>query len=491
MRSAWLRLLALVAAICAATAGRAQAPFDLDPGFVVDIYKRYVSSVLVLPDGRLYISGEFYYPGDISYRSIGRLLPNGQPDPSFLPTNGGGGKITPWGSGFYVTSGPGVRRWTLNGTIDSQFSMINTPYFGAIQAGDYHVYPDGRVLFSGAHELSDSIRGYQGIYSLIWFTNTGYLDTTQHHRYCNGSVNKIQPLPDGRFLLSGVFSTYEGQPVGSIIRVEADGALDTTFNTSIAWGWARHLVPQDNGSIIAAGFFRYTGETDTLHVMRLLPNGDRDPAFHYALEMNNANYGSNQDVRALHQLPDGRLLVGGNFDLVDGHQRKGLYMLDSLGNLLPNDLPGAGCGTFTDGQFQSHHIMGIVEDNNGGYYIHGSYYTYDDGTTYSIAQRFITRLYGLNVGVPEVAQAPLLEVFPNPSTGAFTLELDLPENAPISGDLLLQVFDMQGRQVVVRGLGRDHYQRIALDLANEPAGLYSAHLSDGRRILTGVRLVRE
>jgi hypothetical protein len=71
------------------------------------------------------------------------------------------------------------------------------------------------------------------------------------------------------------------------------------------------------------------------------------------------------------------------------------------------------------------------------------------------------------------------------------LELDLPQNAPISSDLLLQVFDMHGRQVLARRLGRDRYQRIILDLTHEPAGLYSAHLSDGKRILTGVRLVRE
>ncbi len=84
-----------------------------------------------------------------------------------------------------------------------------------------------------------------------------------------------------------------------------------------------------------------------------------------------------------------------------------------------------------------------------------------------------------------------LTAYPNPSDGLFTLELDLPEHAPVDGDLLLQVFDVQGRQVLTRALGRDRYQRVALDLTGEPAGLYSAHLSDGKRILTGVRLVVE
>ena len=53
------------------------------------------------------------------------------------------------------------------------------PLYSALQGGDYHVYPDGRILLSGAHSLYDTARGFVGIYNLIWFTNTGYLDTTK------------------------------------------------------------------------------------------------------------------------------------------------------------------------------------------------------------------------------------------------------------------------------------------------------------------------
>jgi hypothetical protein len=82
-----------------------------------------------------------------------------------------------------------------------------------------------------------------------------------------------------------------------------------------------------------------------------------------------------------------------------------------------------------------------------------------------------------------------LVVYPNPSTGLFTLALTLPATVALAGDLTLQVFDAQGRLVERRNLGRQLEQRIALDLTAQPTGLYSAHLSDGKRILTGVRLV--
>ena len=84
-----------------------------------------------------------------------------------------------------------------------------------------------------------------------------------------------------------------------------------------------------------------------------------------------------------------------------------------------------------------------------------------------------------------------LKVYPNPSDGLFTLELALPETLTLSGDLTVQVFDAQGRLVERRNLGKQFQQRVSLDLTAQPAGLYSAHLSDGKRILTGARLVIE
>ena len=77
-----------------------------------------------------------------------------------------------------------------------------------------------------------------GIYNLIWFTNTGYLDTTKTHRYCNGVIYEIEEQADGKFLCSGTCTTYEGQPVSRIFRVHPDGALDTSFDSEVVGGRA-------------------------------------------------------------------------------------------------------------------------------------------------------------------------------------------------------------------------------------------------------------
>lgn len=98
-----------------------------------------------------------------------------------------------------------------------------------------------------------------------------------------------------------------------------------------------------------------------------------------------------------------------------------------------------------------------------------------------------------HVGIADLGQQhpPALTPSPNPSDGHFTLDLSLPSDLDPQGDLLLQVFDGLGRQVAVRSMGRSFQQSISLDLSHEPAGMYGAHVSDGRRIICGTRLMRE
>ncbi|HRW90311.1 MAG TPA: hypothetical protein P5027_10200, partial [Flavobacteriales bacterium] len=158
--------------------------------------------------------------------------------------------------------------------------MNDGPYFLSGSLGDYHIFPDGRVLLSGTHIMSDSIRGFEGTYELIWFTNTGYLDTTRVHRNANGPIWGFKELPDGKFICSCSCTQYEGQPVSRLFRVHADGALDTTFQTGVNWGniFAYHPLP-DGRVYVGGRYKRATAPNDTLFLARFLPDGSLDPTF--------------------------------------------------------------------------------------------------------------------------------------------------------------------------------------------------------------------
>ena len=178
------RLCALFGVLTGTTSAKPQQPFDLDPSFRTSIDTWYVSSLLPVSDGKVLVSGQIKFPGDFVFRTGARLNPDGSRDVTYPATAYMGGKLTAWSDRVYAINGIGMRRILLDGTLDANFHMVSAPNFSALQAGDYHVFPDGRVLFSGKHQLSDADHGFVGDYCLCWFTDQGYLDTTRVHRTC-------------------------------------------------------------------------------------------------------------------------------------------------------------------------------------------------------------------------------------------------------------------------------------------------------------------
>ncbi len=354
--------------------------------------------------------------------------------------------------------------------------------FAGNQPGDYHVYPDGRVLISGGHSLNDPEHGFVGEYNLIWFTNTGYLDTTRPHRRCNGTIYDIEPLPDGKFLLSGVFSTYEDQPVGRIIRVFPDGALDTTFHTDIFWGQAVGYHVQPDGKFVAAGRFLFSGEPDTLHLIRLLPDGQLDTSFNNHLRSASAQNGGFYPWVGIYPVSATSWIVFGAFRSINEQPRGGIAVVDTSGQLTTDILSGSGCGTWDDQGLIKGSISGIVPTSNGQHYIWGSYHGYDDGTTNDTEQRMVSRLYGLDVGVQE-RDRTTFQLYPNPAATQVTVQL---KQVPARGELAVR--DALGR-VLLRQRTISYYTTLALHGAS--SGVYMVELWDAEGRIATQRLVVE
>ena len=461
----------MLLALGAIHAAQAQQPFDLDTAFRTPISERYVNSILPQADGKLILSGRMLFPGALNEHLLVRIEPNGELDPTYYASSLGGGKLRSWNGLAYVGANSTVRRILPNGYVDPSFIGMNTgPYFSSGQGGDYHVYPDGRVLMTGVHVLSDSIRGFEGFYNLVWFTNTGYLDTTATHRQCDGSIDFIHALPDGKFLLSGVFTSYEGQPAGRIIRIHPDGALDTSFNTSIHWGQAYGCHVQSDGKILAAGRFQVTGDPDTLHLIRLMPDGTLDPTFNNHLRSAYHSYGGLVPWGGITPVPPLGLLVYGAFTSIDEQTRGGIALVDTAGALLDTYFTGSGCGVYEYMGFPYSSVESIAPDPvNGGFYICGAYHGYDDGTVNDSTQRFVSRLYGLDVGVQE-PQAPWpgeMTLHPNPAGSSTTVQF----SSAATRELTLVLRDPLGRLVHTERLP---YGQTAhsIELTHLPEGVY-------------------
>ena len=360
-----------IAALWAATSAAAQQPFDLDPSFEMNLVDEYVSSLLIDDQGGVLLSGRLTFTDLEFQRRNGRVFPNGVRDGAYYTSGLGGGKLAAWSDArVYVATDQTVRRLNADGTQDPSFIEMNLgPYFSSLQGGDYHIFPDGRVLFTGTHLLNDTVRGFVGPYRLVWFSNTGYLDTTRVHRQGNGAITTITEDAQGRFLLSGFLNSYEGQQVGRIFRALPDGAFDTSFIAPLEpFGFAFKIQQLDDGRILGVGRFKITGGTDTLGVVRMMPDGSLDGSFtSVRISAEDAPVSLVPNVQDAHILPDGRMIIGGRFDHINGIPRGGIAMLNADGSLSEEFFTGPGCGNYTGTAVNYRYVAGIVPAPNGEY----------------------------------------------------------------------------------------------------------------------------
>jgi len=486
-----------MAAFLAAIVAFAQWNFTVDTTFQAEVEGKNINDLMVMPDGKIFLSGRIRFLGDDFDRGSSKLLANGARDMSFpsFPETTGGGKITPWENSFYVSNGL-VRRLNSDGLIDPAFISLNLGlYFYSLQGGDYHVFPDGRVLISGNHLLSDSVRGFEGLYQLVWFTNTGYLDTTRIHRSSgNCAVYRFEELPSGQFIVRGICDQFDGQPVDRIFRVHADGSVDTSYHTGVYWGAAYDYLPLADGRVYVAGEYLRTAEPgDTLHLARFLSTGQLDPSFvppQFTMLSSLATFGCG--VERIEPWLNGTLLATGQFSSVNGQPRNGICILDTNGTLLPA-FGGQGVGTYTEsfsgGSYRYATIAATAYDStNAHLYIAGAYSGYTDATGHYPDQRFITRLKvsELSTAVPDQApQRGSLQLWPNPAAGQVWLRYALPGH---QGQVHLRVRDSQGRVLFLTPAAGEEGQ-VVWDSRGVAPGVYTVELLREGKLERSERLI--
>ncbi|TPG64577.1 FG-GAP-like repeat-containing protein [Hymenobacter nivis] len=229
-------------------------------------FNDYVNSVVLQADGKVLVGGRFTtYQGTPANRLV-RLNPDGTRDASFVT-----------GAGF-------------NYPVESV----------AVQA-------DGRVLAGGTFTTYNGTPAF----NLIRLSATGNPDATfaTSAGFSTSFVYSVVVQANGQVLVGGEFRRYQGATANGLVRLNADGSRDANFTPSIT-GDVRCLAVQANGQILAGGNVGYVNQ-DPAHLIRLNANGSPDASF-------NNGQGGTQDfsnlVNSVAVQPDGKVLVGGEFD---------------------------------------------------------------------------------------------------------------------------------------------------------------------------------
>jgi uncharacterized delta-60 repeat protein len=144
----------------------------------------------------------------------------------------------------------------------------------------------------------------------------------------NDFVTCIVPLSDGKLLIGGIFTSFNGTSRRQIARLNSNGSLDTTFDPgSGPGGEILSAAVQSDGKVLVAGAFHL--------VYRLNSNGSVDATF-------NSGSGANSVIYSAALQSDGKLLVAGAFSAFNGMPRSRIARLNTDGSLDDTFFPGSG-----------------------------------------------------------------------------------------------------------------------------------------------------
>jgi uncharacterized delta-60 repeat protein len=263
---------------------RLNADGSTDSSFSTSISSGNVQTVALQPDGKILIGGSFFQISGINRNNIARLNVNGSVDTSFIPVDRLG-----------AATGP-----------NSEVTRI------AVQN-------NGKVIITGNFSSFNGV-ARRGIARL---ETDGTLDTSFNAEINNGggSVTALVAQPDNKVLLGGNFFQVNGVNRSRLARLNADGSLDTTFGTIVGPdGSVNAVVLQPDGKILIGGSFNFVSGASRRKLARLNPDGSVDSVF-------NPAGGADGEIFTLARQSDGRVLIGGNFTVVNGFARTGIARL--------------------------------------------------------------------------------------------------------------------------------------------------------------------
>jgi uncharacterized delta-60 repeat protein len=315
---------------------RLHADGTLDTSFEAAIADSWVRSMTVCPDGKVIVQGYFTNINGIDRKDIARLNPDGSIDTTFNPASHTGHLVAGYGSSIHAhavqpdgkvivggsftalggVSRKGIGRLNVDGSLDRTFDPgsglgiagLNTVAEGVVSIAEQS---DGKVLVGGRFS---SINGISRL-GLARLHSDGSPDLGFDARFPRDSlIESITIQPDGKALIFG----HVANQLNRFARLNVDGSWDTSFNSGAEVGAGDisgdfPIVLQADGKILR-GLARFNGD------------GSQDRTF-------DPRPSGGAEVKTMVSQPDGKVLIGGEFDTIQGERRDGIARLNSDGSL--------------------------------------------------------------------------------------------------------------------------------------------------------------
>ncbi len=229
-----------------------------------------------------------------------------------------------------------VGRLMANGSVDESFS----PGVLQAQASASLVPQRPRVLFVETHGSGDVLIG--GVFAsldgvsqpnLIRLRENGSMDMVFSTSF-DGVVDQAETLADGRIFAVGRFDSVENVERPLMVRLLSDGSIDPSFSPNpgperpvLTVARVSAFAQQPDGRTIIGGEFDTVDAIGRVNIARLTPEGTIDESFDPGPD------GVDRLVRSIRVLPGGQIFISGDFTEVSGEAVQNIARLNPDGTL--------------------------------------------------------------------------------------------------------------------------------------------------------------
>jgi uncharacterized delta-60 repeat protein len=350
-----------------------------------------VRSVAIQSDGKLVIGGNFITFNGVTVNRIVRLNSDGTRDTAFTTNNGTGlnagvesiaiqsdGKIVIGGSftSFNVITVNRIARLNADGTRDTTFTTNTGTGFNGIPSAIV-IQSDGKIVVGGDFTIFNGVT----VNFIVRLNSDGTRDTgVAIGTAFNSSVYSTVIQSDGKIIVGGNFATFNGATVNRIVRLNSDGTIDTAFTTNTGTGFVSVVfsiaIQADNKIIIGGDFATFNGTTVN-RIVRLNADGTRDTTF-----TTNTGTAFNSFVRSIAIQSDGKIICGGLFTTFNGATVNRIVRLNTDGTIDTTFTTNTGTA-FND------EVVAIAIQSDGNIVV-GGLFTDFNGTTVNRIVRLVS-----------------------------------------------------------------------------------------------------
>lgn len=343
-----------------------------------------VYAIAIDTNGKIAVGGYFTAYNGTPRNYVARLNTDGSLDTSFTPTGTGvnylvlslkidsNSKIVLGGyfSSYDVNVANYAMRLNLDGTLDTGFASPGSLANNAVSS--VFIQLDGKILLGGYFSA------YAGVASdgLVRVNTDGTIDTnfTPSHTGFNSYTTSLGIDTNGKLIIGGDFTKYNGITRNRIARINTDGTLDTTFTTT-GTGLNQRVNTLEfdtNGKIIIGGYFTSYNGTSRNYIARLNSDGTLDTSFIPQ------GTGLNNYVESIALESSGKIIVGGYFGAYDSTNINGIARLNADGSLDTSFAPtGTGLNNL---------VKAVAIDTNGRILVGGGFTSYNGAPINYIAR---------------------------------------------------------------------------------------------------------